>query len=58
MDIFKNIDWKKIDNEKLIDFFNANLIKSDELLKIIYFLRYKENFKKNIHHIFLIIKHL
>ena len=35
MDIFKNIDWKKIDNDKLIDFFlkNAKIISKDESLK-------------------------
>ena len=35
IDIFKNIDWKKIDNGKLIEFFmkNAKIISKEESLK-------------------------
>ncbi len=48
MDIFKNIDWKKLDNDKLIDFFikNPKLIKNDELLKNDIFFEIQRRFQE------------
>jgi hypothetical protein len=55
MDIFKNIDWKKIDNDKLIDFFikNAKLIKNDESLKNDIFFEIQRRFQEEYSSYFL-----
>ena len=55
MDIFKNIDWKKIDNDKLIDFFmqNAKLISKDELLKNDLFFEIQRRFQEEYSSYFL-----
>ena len=48
IDIFKNIDWKKIDNDKLIDFFmkNAKLISKEESLKNDIFFEIQRRFQE------------
>ena len=48
IDIFKNIDWKNIDNNKLIDFFmeNAKLISKEESLKNDIFFEIQRRFQE------------
>ena len=48
IDIFKNIDWKKIDNDKLIEFFmkNAKIISKDESLKNDLFFEIQRRFQE------------
>ena len=48
IDIFKNIDWKKLDNETLIDFFmkNANMISKEQSLKNDIFFEIQRRFQE------------